>query len=47
MKLLRYGPAGQEQPGILDSNNQIRSLASVIDDVAGSALSQEIGRAHV
>ena len=27
MKLLRYGPAGQEQPGILDSQGQIRALS--------------------
>jgi 2,4-didehydro-3-deoxy-L-rhamnonate hydrolase len=26
MKLLRYGPAGREQPGILDSQGQIRAL---------------------
>jgi 2,4-diketo-3-deoxy-L-fuconate hydrolase len=26
MKLLRYGPAGSEQPGILDSQGQIRAL---------------------
>ena len=27
MKLLRYGPAGHEQPGILDSQGQIRALS--------------------
>ena len=27
MKLLRYGPAGREQPGLLDSQGQIRALA--------------------
>src|ERR1700743_93383 len=27
MKLLRYGPKGQEKPGLLDSSGQIRSLA--------------------
>ena len=27
MKLLRYGPAGREQPGILDSQGQIRALS--------------------
>jgi 2,4-didehydro-3-deoxy-L-rhamnonate hydrolase len=26
MKLLRYGPAGREQPGILDSQGQVRAL---------------------
>jgi 2-keto-4-pentenoate hydratase/2-oxohepta-3-ene-1,7-dioic acid hydratase in catechol pathway len=27
MKLLRYGPAGREQPGILDSEGRIRALS--------------------
>jgi 2-keto-4-pentenoate hydratase/2-oxohepta-3-ene-1,7-dioic acid hydratase in catechol pathway len=39
MKLLRYGPPGQEQPGILDSAGQIRSLTGVVDDIAGDVLS--------
>lgn len=39
MKLLRYGSAGQEQPGILDSAGNIRSLTGIIPDVAGDALS--------
>ncbi|MFO0790536.1 MAG: fumarylacetoacetate hydrolase family protein [Pirellulales bacterium] len=39
MKLLRFGPRGQEQPGILDSDGNLRSLAGVIDDLAGEALS--------
>ncbi len=39
MKLLRYGPPGQEQPGLLDSAGNIRSLAGIIDDIAGPALS--------
>jgi 2-keto-4-pentenoate hydratase/2-oxohepta-3-ene-1,7-dioic acid hydratase in catechol pathway len=39
MKLLRYGPAGREQPGILDSNGQIRSLSDLIPDISGEALS--------
>lgn len=39
MKLLRYGAPGQEQPGILDSTGNIRSLRGVINDLAGDALS--------
>jgi 2-keto-4-pentenoate hydratase/2-oxohepta-3-ene-1,7-dioic acid hydratase in catechol pathway len=39
MKLLRYGPAGQERPGILDSAGNIRSLKGIVDDIAGDALS--------
>lgn len=38
MKLLRYGPAGAEKPGILDSEGQLRDLTSVIADVGGAAL---------
>jgi 2-keto-4-pentenoate hydratase/2-oxohepta-3-ene-1,7-dioic acid hydratase in catechol pathway len=39
MKLLRYGPAGQEKPGLLDRDGQIRDLSGVIPDLAGEALS--------
>lgn len=41
MKLLRYGPAGQEKPGLLDSAGQIRDLASVVGDIAGDVLSPQ------
>ncbi|HZG27131.1 MAG TPA: fumarylacetoacetate hydrolase family protein [Ensifer sp.] len=45
MKLLRYGPAGQEKPGLLDSEGQIRDLSGVIPDLSGDALLPEsIGR---
>ena len=39
MKLLRFGPAGSEQPGMLDADGQIRSLVGVVDDIAGETLS--------
>jgi 2-keto-4-pentenoate hydratase/2-oxohepta-3-ene-1,7-dioic acid hydratase in catechol pathway len=39
MKLLRYGPAGREKPGILDSEGRIRSLSGIVPDIAGDALS--------
>ena len=39
MKLLRYGPAGQEKPGMLDGTGTIRDLSGVIPDLAGEALS--------
>ncbi len=38
MKLLRFGPAGAEKPGMLDSTGAIRDLSSVIDDVNGATL---------
>ncbi|CAJ0679623.1 MULTISPECIES: ureidoglycolate lyase [Ralstonia] len=41
MKLLRYGPKGQEKPGLLDAQGQVRDLSGVIDDIAGAALLPE------
>jgi 2-keto-4-pentenoate hydratase/2-oxohepta-3-ene-1,7-dioic acid hydratase in catechol pathway len=41
MKLLRYGPAGQEKPGLLDSTNQLRDLSGVVPDIAGQVLLPE------
>jgi 2-keto-4-pentenoate hydratase/2-oxohepta-3-ene-1,7-dioic acid hydratase in catechol pathway len=38
MKLLRYGPVGQEKPGLLDRAGQIRDLAGVVRDIDGAAL---------
>ena len=36
MKLLRYGPAGQEKPGVLDAQGRVRDLSGHIADLAGS-----------
>lgn len=38
MKLLRYGPAGAEKPGLLDANGVVRDLSGHIPDLAGPAL---------
>jgi 2-keto-4-pentenoate hydratase/2-oxohepta-3-ene-1,7-dioic acid hydratase in catechol pathway len=38
MKLLRYGPAGRERPGILAQDGTIRDLSNFIPDVTGSSL---------
>ncbi|HEX5737205.1 MAG TPA: fumarylacetoacetate hydrolase family protein [Hydrogenophaga sp.] len=38
MKLLRFGPPGQEKPGVLDAQGRVRDLSGVIVDVAGAAL---------
>jgi 2,4-didehydro-3-deoxy-L-rhamnonate hydrolase len=38
MKLLRYGPAGREQPGILDAQGQIRTLAGRYSDIGAEQL---------
>ena len=39
MKLLRYGPVGQEKPGVLDAEGGIRDLSGIITDIAGDSLS--------
>src|SRR5436305_3520488 len=39
MKLLRYGPAGQEKPGLLDRDGKIRDLSGAIRDIDGDGLS--------
>ncbi|MGF6244436.1 MULTISPECIES: ureidoglycolate lyase [Paraburkholderia] len=39
MKLLRYGPKGQEKPGLLDAQGKIRDLSGVVGDIDGAALS--------
>jgi 2,4-diketo-3-deoxy-L-fuconate hydrolase len=41
MKLLRYGPRGQEKPGILDQDGAIRALPAQLGDIAGDLLSPE------
>ena len=41
MKLLRYGPEGQEKPGVLDAEGQIRDLSGHVADIADDALSPE------
>jgi 2-keto-4-pentenoate hydratase/2-oxohepta-3-ene-1,7-dioic acid hydratase in catechol pathway len=38
MKLLRYGPVGQEKPGLLDATGAIRDLSTVVPDIAGATL---------
>ena len=38
MKLLRYGPPGQEKPGALDAQGRVRDLSGVVDDVGGTTL---------
>jgi 2-keto-4-pentenoate hydratase/2-oxohepta-3-ene-1,7-dioic acid hydratase in catechol pathway len=38
VKLLRYGPPGQEKPGLLDAEGRLRDLSGVIGDVGGEAL---------
>jgi len=39
MKLVRYGRAGSEKPGLVDAEGKIRDLSRVIDDITGATLS--------
>ncbi|MCT4576575.1 fumarylacetoacetate hydrolase family protein [Donghicola sp.] len=41
MKLLRFGPAGQEKPGILDAEGNVRDLSGKCPDFAGAGVSLE------
>jgi 2-keto-4-pentenoate hydratase/2-oxohepta-3-ene-1,7-dioic acid hydratase in catechol pathway len=41
MKLVRFGPPGQEKPGLIDSDNQIRDLSGVVPDITSSVLSAD------
>ena len=38
MKLLRFGPIGQEKPGLLDGQGTLRDLSGVVADIAGEVL---------
>jgi 2-keto-4-pentenoate hydratase/2-oxohepta-3-ene-1,7-dioic acid hydratase in catechol pathway len=41
MKLLRYGPAGRERPGLLDAEGRIRDLSAHLPDLGPDALAPE------
>jgi 2,4-diketo-3-deoxy-L-fuconate hydrolase len=38
MKLLRFGPAGSERPGMFDADGQIRDLSAHIPDITGATI---------
>ena len=38
MKLVRYGPAGGEKPGMIDAEGGLRDLSPALDDIDGAAL---------
>jgi len=42
MRLLRFGQPGQERPGLLDSQGNIRDLSAWIDDISADTLSPEM-----
>ncbi len=39
MKLVRYGKAGQEKPGMIDATGQLRDLSAVVPDIGSAQLS--------
>ncbi len=41
MKLLRYGPAGHEKPGLLDAGDRLRDLSGLVPDLSGPHLLPE------
>ncbi|MEL6203257.1 MAG: fumarylacetoacetate hydrolase family protein [Pseudomonadota bacterium] len=41
MKLLRYGPSGEEKPGILGADGKIRDLSPYVSDLAGEILTPQ------
>lgn len=41
MKLLRYGLPGQERPGVLDADGNIRALGALIRDIDASTLTAD------
>ena len=38
MRFVRYGEPGQEKPGMLDADDNLRDLSGVVDDLAGDVL---------
>lgn len=38
MKLVRYGPAGREKPGLIDADGKLRDLSRKVKDIDGASL---------
>lgn len=41
MKLVRFGEAGREKPGLVDAQGQVRDLSGLVPDITGATLSAE------
>jgi len=41
MKLCRFGPVGQEKPGLVDAQGTVRDLSSIIEDITPEVLSPD------
>ena len=42
MKLVRYGKAGKEKPGMIDADGKLRDLSEHVADIAGDTLSDKV-----
>lgn len=42
MKLVRYGPAGKEKPGLIDADGKLRDLSRKVKDIDGAALAPAV-----
>jgi 2-keto-4-pentenoate hydratase/2-oxohepta-3-ene-1,7-dioic acid hydratase in catechol pathway len=42
MKLVRYGKAGQEKPGLIDSSGQLRDLSAIVPDISPKQLAPAV-----
>lgn len=41
MKLIRYGAAGQEKPGLIDAQGRMRDLSAHVPDITGATIAPE------
>ena len=41
LRLVRFGPVGEEKPGLLDEQNQVHDLSAFIEDITPDQLSDE------
>ncbi len=41
MKLLRYGPAGSEKPGLLDAEGVVRDLSAIVQDITPATITDD------
>ena len=45
MRIVRFGDAGKERPGLIDTSGAVRDLSAVVDDWTGAHLGpSELGR---
>jgi hypothetical protein len=40
LRLVRFGPPGEERPGLLDADGRVRDLSGVVADLGGSTLAE-------